>query len=55
MICQPLQKNSLLPVYVKFSIKLAVENAWLVPPTYFREAAVTDEVSEVGTDTRLPS
>lgn len=39
---------------MKLTFKLAVKNAWLVPPTYFWEAAVTDEVSEVGTDTTLP-
>lgn len=49
MVSQPLQKNSL-----SLSMKLAATNAWLVPSTYFWEAAVTDEVAEVGTDTRLP-
>lgn len=39
---------------MKLCFKLAVRNAWLVPPTYFWEAAVTEEVSEVGTDTGLP-
>lgn len=39
---------------MKVSFKLAVRNVWLAPPTYFWEAAVTEEASEVGTDTGLP-
>lgn len=38
---------------MNLSFNLAVKNSSLGLPTYFGEAAVTEEVSEVGTDTWL--